>query len=502
MKGAFSFFTGLLFLLCSIAAAEVPAPFRWNQKSVDGGTLITLNVAAGHYLDSASVKFFLKDSAGKDLKISVLTPPLKKNGADGTVQQIYPAGVWRFFVPAYPVHGSVEFQGCSEEGMCMMPDEFRFDSGNTVISPVSDPVNQYHLLRKAEGFMRKSDFMDFLRGSSTGGFFGNAGLIGIMLLTLLGGIGLNFTPCILPMVPVTLIVIGAKGGGRPGLLRGAAYGGGMAAAYGILGILAALFGMTFGTINSKPWFNFATGAIFLFLALCMAGIFNFNFGSSRRIDLRKLQGNTLLAPFAMGAVAALLAGACVAPVVISVLVLTGREYSSGNGWSLLLPFLLGIGMALPWPFAGWGLSVLPRPGKFMLAIKYLLTAAVAGLGIYYLLIGWSLAQKRDLPAPGVNQPSDGFAALAAAGVKSRQENKAILIKFGASWCKNCHAMEREVLSDPEVSAFISKNFIPVDFPAENPEEPAIKALLKKWNIPGFPAFAIVETVPGNTGEQQ
>ena len=182
-----------------------------------------------------------------------------------------------------------------------------------------------------------------------------------------------------------------------------------------------------------------------------------------------------------------------APVVISVLIFVVREYNSGNHWALFLPFLLGIGMALPWPLAGLGLSVLPKPGKFMVVVKYLLAAVVAFMGIYYAVIGFRLLKNRQ--SSGENLSSDGFAALKTASEKSQQNGKPILVKFGASWCKNCHAMEKTTLKDPEVVRIMDENFNVVYFPAEDPNEPEIKALLTAWNIPGFPAYVIVKNAP-------
>ena len=195
----------------------------------------------------------------------------------------------------------------------------------------------------------------------------------------------------------------------------------------------------------------------------------------------------LVVTFVMGVLAALLAGACVAPVVITVLLFVAREYNAGSHWVLFLPFVLGIGMALPWPLAGWGMTIMPRPGKFMLWVKYILAAVIAAMGVYYAVIGVKLMQY---DASSGTAGGDGFAALEQAVELSRKENKPLLIKFGASWCKNCHAMERETLRDPEVADHIRKNFVLVDFPAEDPNSPRIKQLLRAWNIPGFPAFVI------------
>ena len=71
----------------------------------------------------------------------------------------------------------------------------------------------------------------------------------------------------------------------------------------------------------------------------------------------------------MGAVAALLAGACVAPVVIQVVLFSSNLYANGTTAALALPFLLGVGMAIPWPIAGAGIAALPKTGAWMVRIK-------------------------------------------------------------------------------------------------------------------------------------
>lgn len=475
-----------LFILLLPVLALAKQPFSWTHSCKDDVTTITLAVADGHYIDQEAVSFNLKDASGK-----AAVPRFT-----GKQTEKLTPGKWHWAVPGTNITGSVSFQGCSTDGMCFMPEDIVFNAANiSVAEPEISDAEKYSVIRKAEGLMNKTQFIDFLKGGNDKGFFGDAGIIGILLLTLLGGLGLNLTPCILPMVPVTLIIIGAKGGGAAGFKRGLAYGSGMAIAYGLLGLGAALLGIGFGTVNSMPVFNFIIGGVFVLLALCMAGVINFNFASSLRISPQKLKGSALFIAFVLGAMSALLAGACVAPVVISVLIFVAKEYNAGNSWALLLPFLLGIGMALPWPLAGMGLSVLPKPGKFMLTIKYILALLVMAMGIYYFELGWKLFQNNRRADNAVNASSDPFSALGNAAALARKENKPLLIKFGASWCKNCLEMERTTLKDPEVAALIKDNFIAVSFPAEDPTLPRIKALLAKWQIPGFPAFVIAEAKP-------
>src|SRR5213078_2685161 len=101
-----------------------------------------------------------------------------------------------------------------------------------------------------------------------------------------------------------------------GFLLGSAYGGAMAAVYGVLGLIVILTACTFGTINSSPWFNLGIAVLFVALGLAMFDVITIDFSrfsSGLRFD--EAGRGTFALAFVMGAVAALLAGACVAPVV-------------------------------------------------------------------------------------------------------------------------------------------------------------------------------------------
>ena len=226
--------SSIIFLPLLLISAN--SPFSWEFSESGDTASFTLTVDAGHYIDSEAVSFDLKDRSGK-----TVVPQFK-----GNMPQKFTPGKWLWQLSGNGFSGTVSYQGCSDEGVCFMPAEVQFRSApkTNTLSAISDAGN-YQLIRKAEGTMNENQFMDFLKGNENKGFFGDAGIIGILLLTLLGGLGLNLTPCILPMVPVTLIIIGAKGGGAAGFRRGLAYGCGMAAAYGLLGIGAALLGIGF-----------------------------------------------------------------------------------------------------------------------------------------------------------------------------------------------------------------------------------------------------------------
>jgi thiol:disulfide interchange protein len=290
------------------------------------------------------------------------------------------------------------------------------------------------------------------------------------------------------MIPVNLAIIGAgkKAESRWAAFRRASfYALGMVLAYGGLGLLVVLAGARFGFLHSSWIFNAVIAVVFVLLALAMSGIFQLDlsrFSSSLRLSQWKV-GPGILA-FMLGVTAALLAGACVAPVVIAVLTLAAGEYAQGNWWALFLPFMLGLGMALPWPLIGLGVRVLPKPGGWMVYVKYVFSVFILGLAVYYAALAWNLASAE---AAGHRELARLEERLAAA----RPGTRPVLIDFYASWCKNCSAMERGVFPDAAVRRELER-FEVVKFRAEDLGEEAIVPLLEYCRVRGLPAFAVLE----------
>jgi thiol:disulfide interchange protein len=296
---------------------------------------------------------------------------------------------------------------------------------------------------------------------------------------LLGGLMMNLTPCVLPMVPVNLMIIGKSA------VRGAAYGAGIAVAYGALGLAAALGGMAFGSIQASPWFNLAVAAVFSVLGLSLAGVFHIDFSRSRG-KFAFGRSLPLFYAFFMGALSAVLAGACVAPVLVSVLLLTAELYSKGETFAVALPFLLGIGMALPWPFAGAGLKVLPKPGKWMKWVNRFFAVAV------FAFAGWygRLAYRGFVPssAGNANGASSAGIAMTVDNFSLEGLKRPVLVDCWASWCKNCAEMDK-VLADEKVRSELSR-FTFVKLQAEDIGK--LKALAGFESAKGLPMFVIFE----------
>src|SRR5438093_2886084 len=176
----------------------------------------------------------------------------------------------------------------------------------------------------------------------------------------------------------------------------------MALVYGVLGLVVILTTGTFGTINSSPWFNLAIAALFAVLGLAMFDLVTIDFSRfSRRMNIGPSSRGSFWLAFGMGAIAALLAGACVAPVVIQVVLFSSDLYAKGTTIALALPFLLGIGMAIPWPIAGAGLAALPKPGAWMVRVKQLLGVVILATAAYYGYLAYELISNRWVDARAV-----------------------------------------------------------------------------------------------------
>ena len=365
---------------------------------------------------------------------------------------------------------------------------------------------QFTIAGQTGGYLNPEEFIAFVDASESGegfsqsSFFAGKSLIAIALLTVLGGLALNLTPCVLPLIPINLAIIGAgaqAGSRAKGFALGGLYGVGIAAVYGILGLVAVLGAGTFGTINASPWFNFAIAIVFVVLALAMFDVILIDFTKFQsKLGIKKEKGSFIFA-FVMGSINALLAGACVAPVVIAVILYAQDAYADGSPVGLVLPFLLGVGMALPWPFAGAGLSLLPKPGMWMVRVKQAFGVFILLFAIYYGYLGYTLFSDRYLVdreavvASAENLTEEGWTASLDEGLAlAKQENKPVLIDFWATWCKNCLVMNETTFKDPAVLDRL-EGFVKVKYQAEQPDEAPASEVLANFDYVGLPHYVIL-----------
>ena len=365
-------------------------------------------------------------------------------------------------------------------------------------------LDTFTVVATTGGYLGSSDFMTFIKNAEAGiteqGLFEGRGPLAILLIVLIGGLALNLTPCVLPMIPINLAIIGAgaqAGSRQRGFLLGLTYGGAMALVYGVLGLVVVLTASTFGTINASPWFNLGIAALFVVLSLAMFDVFEIDFSRfSGTVGGGASRGTFTLA-FTMGAVAALLAGACVAPVVIQVVLFASNLYATGTSVALALPFFLGIGMAIPWPIAGAGLASLPKPGPWMVRVKQAFGVLILGTAVYYGYLAYELFSSRWVDATDVSSSveeklKEGWHSSLAEGLAvAQREGKPVLIDMWATWCKNCLTMDKTTLADPAIVQSLD-GYVKIKFQAEQPDEGPAAQLMKRFKAVGLPAYAIIK----------
>jgi thiol:disulfide interchange protein DsbD len=364
-------------------------------------------------------------------------------------------------------------------------------------------LDRFTVLGTTGGYQNTSDFLRFVKNAESGvkerGLFEGRGPLAILLIVLLGGLALNLTPCVLPMIPINLAIIGAgaqaSSRGR-GFLLGSAYGGAMALVYGVLGLVVILTAGTFGTINSSPWFNLGIAILFVVLGLAMFDVLLIDFSKySSGVGTGSSRGTFGLA-FSMGAVAALLAGACVAPVVIQVVLFSSNLYATGTKVALALPFFLGVGMAIPWPIAGAGLAALPKPGMWMVRVKQAFGVFILATAAYYGYESYSIFSNRWVDPKAVAssveaQLKAGWTSSLEEGLATAErEQKPVLIDMWATWCKNCLTMDKTTLASSDVQSALD-GYVKVKYQAENPDEPPAKDVMQRFDAVGLPAYIIL-----------
>lgn len=372
-----------------------------------------------------------------------------------------------------------------------------------------DLAGDFSVTGRNSGYMGSEAFIEWIEGVEAGAIdsdlnvFAGKSALAIILLTLLGGLALNLTPCVLPLIPINLAIIGAgaQAGSRGrGFALGGVYGLAIALVYGILGVLAVLTGSSFGSINASPWFNLVIAIVFVLLALAMFDIITIDFTRfQNKVSIDKSRKGTFYLAFGMGAVAALLAGACVAPVVIFVILLA-RDLYQANPIALALPFLLGVGMALPWPFLGAGLSFLPKPGGWMNKVKYAFGVFILAFAAYYGYLSYELFSERygvdeaEVASSVEGLDAEGWTDSLAQGLaRAKAEGKPVLIDFWATWCKNCLTMNETTFKDPHVKETLA-DYVKVKYQAQQPDASPARDVMDQFGVGGLglPVYVILE----------
>ncbi|WKZ16646.1 MAG: protein-disulfide reductase DsbD [Candidatus Jettenia caeni] len=288
----------------------------------------------------------------------------------------------------YHIKLKVHYQGCSDK-MCFAPkiEELTMPaqvespgSGTPVLSegkkpalPASRPKEK----AEPDGFQKTLE---------------SRGLFVSLILIFLAGIGLSFTPCVYPMIPITVAIIGGQAaadqasGRRPlkALLLSLIYVLGIAVVYASLGVAAASTGALFGTALQSPWIIGFVVAVFVALALSMFGLYTLRVPSFISDRLGTKTGKGFVGVFIMGLISGIVASPCIGPVLASLLVYIASTGNKFLGFWMLFIFAWGLGVPLIvlGTFSG-AIKTLPKSGEWMVTVERIFGLLLLGVALYY-----------------------------------------------------------------------------------------------------------------------
>lgn len=211
-----------------------------------------------------------------------------------------------------------------------------------------------------------------------------------LAVVYLGGVLTSLTPCLYPMIPITVAIVGG-GHTRASRLRrmslALVYVLGLAAAYAALGLIAGLTGTLFGGISTNPWLYFGMANVMLLAAMMMAEVIAVPVPERLRARAATMgDGGRFAGVFVMGIASGLVAAPCGAPVLAAVLTWVSTTQSAWLGMSYLFAFSLGMcSLLLVVAFATDGAVRLPRAGPWMVRVKQGFALLLLGVAEYYLI---------------------------------------------------------------------------------------------------------------------
>lgn len=561
--------------VCAHAADEYLQPeeaFKFAAKMTDAKTIeVTYAIAEGYYMYRERFHF---KAEGAKLGDAVF-PPGKVKFDDTFKKNVE---TYRHSVTIkIPVDGNKPFtftstgQGCADKGLCYAPmdSEIKLSpNGRKGLQAAIDsiqndlnsrgPIDQpaQSLPNQSIAPAIKSSHIETAPASSVvnsdmgriDSALKSGKLLVILPLFLLLGLGLAFTPCVLPMVPILSFIIVGEGeqvSRARGFILSVTYALGMALIYTILGIAAGLVGEGLSAALQNPWILAAFAILMVLLALSMFDVYHLQVPASIQHKLTKAsetqKAGKLIGVFIMGAISALIIGPCVAAPLAGALVYISQTRDIVIGGAAL--FFMAVGMSIPLLMVGVSAgTLLPRAGIWMEGVKHFFGVLMLGMALWIVspvipavaqMLGWAVlgigysvyllsSQRthwvskafgvmfaaiglielvgvgtggRDVFAPLAHFTNSEARKIQFVRVKSNSEldaaiaqanGKIVMFDFYADWCVSCKEMEKITFTDAQVQSQLANVvLLQADVTANNADD---KALLKRFQLFGPPGI--------------
>lgn len=387
----------LLLGLLSLAASPVPAAdglqndflppdqaFKvFVQATAPDRIEVSYAVTDGYYLYRDKLKFAL----AAEVQGVALGQPQMPKGEIKTDDYFGTQEVWHhdFTVqlpvsraggPALPLTLNLTWQGCADAGLCYPPQRAKFE----VTLPPADSSSKVALA--AEPYVSEQDWLASLVRSGS--------LFTLLGMFFLSGLGLAFTPCVLPMVPIISGIIAGHGANMTrlkGFSLSLTYVLGMAATYTAAGMAFAAAGQQAQSLFQQPWIISLFAVLFVTMAASMFGFFTVQMPSFVQTRLAELSNRQRAGSYAgvavMGALSALIVTTCVGPALVAALSVIGQSGQMLRGGLALFAMAMGMGTPLLVVGASAG-QLLPRAGAWMETVKQLFGALLLAVAAWML----------------------------------------------------------------------------------------------------------------------
>lgn len=348
----------------------------------------------------------------------------------------------------------LSYRACTEE-FCYLPKTLSFDHGQAASSQPTQSA--------------ENSFFGFKFNFNSSSYFL------IFLIVFLAGILTSFTPCIFPLIPITLALIqnNIKLGRFKSFQKTLVFVLGIAFTYSLLGLLAASTGTFFGQLLSNTYALIFISLVYFVMALSLLGAFNIQFFSRLQNKVSQVSTQSNAGVFAFGMITGIFASPCVGPILIAVLTYAAQSKNMIFSFFLLFTYALGLGQIfLVLSLFSNLINKLPRSGQWMNGIKYLLAGLLILAGLFFFIP----AMKSLTTTQNIAYTEQLDRAL--------KSNKIVIVDFKADWCGACKELENKTFKDPQVREFLNQNqFLAIDVTVTNDET---NELLQKYQVMGLP----------------